>query len=105
MIQLPHCFPVTIGSGKVWFHAAYCTWDPDPRPNIGCNTKNFQILLIEVFEDAGFRGIRFNDWLNHIQETMGTDGWIGLVGRGDNWFFYDSTDNHVFPFDEEEIVA
>lgn len=93
------------GGGMVWFHAAYCSWDPSPNPNIGCNTVDFQISLIEVFDDAGLRGVHFNNWLNHIQRVLGTDGWIGLVGKEDNWFFYDSTDGLIFHFDEKEITA
>ena len=29
-------------NGAVWFHAAFCTWDPEPPVHIGCDTTNFQ---------------------------------------------------------------
>ena len=93
------------GKGQVWFHAAYCSWDSDPNPEIGCDTTSFQLRLIECLEDAGYRGLAFNSWLNLIQETFGTDGWIGVVGDLDSWYLYDSTDDLIYHFDELEIEA
>ena len=93
------------GRGQVWFHAAYCSWDPNANPEIGCDTSDFQLRLIECFEDAGFRGIAFNIWLNVIQGNFGTDGWIGCIGDVDSWYLYDSTDEFTFHFDESEIEA
>lgn len=87
--------------GGVWFHAAYCTWDPTPPTEIGCNTESFQVDLIEALEDAGFRGLAFNIWLNLIQDTFGTDGWIGATIEG--WFIWDSTEDYTLPFDPTEI--
>ena len=89
------------GGGQVWFHAAYCNWDSDSSPDIGCDTTNFQTGLIEVFEDAEYDGLVFNIWLNLIQDTLGTDGWIGQNSIG--WFIWDSTDNFTLPFDPAQI--
>ena len=91
---------IEVGGG-VWFHAAYCTWDPTPNPEIGCNTVSFQVAMVEVLEDAGFRGLSFNNWLNIIQGAFGTDGWIGKTNEG--WFIWDSTDDVVLPFSPAEI--
>ncbi len=89
--------------GQVWFHAAYCQWDSTANPSIGCDTTDFQIKLIDVFEDAGFDGLSFNIWLNVVQGNFGTDGWIGIMYTTDDWFLYDSTDDFIFFFDEEVI--
>ncbi len=91
---------VEIGGG-VWFHAAYCDWDPTPPTDIGCDTTEFQSALIECLEDAGFIGYSFNVWLNVIQANFGTDGWIGLNDRG--WQIWDSTDDIYLPFDITEV--
>ena len=76
------------GHGAVWFHAAYCQWDPDPNPDIGCNTIEFQRHLVRVLDNAGYHGIYFNMLLNSIQAQHGTDGWIGLTNEG--WFTRDT---------------
>ena len=86
----------------VWFHAAYCVWDPTPPVNIGCDTKLFQAHLALVFTNAGFNGPAFNAWLNVIQEAHGTDGWIGVTYK-DGWQVRDTTDWWFEPFDVEWI--
>ena len=87
--------------GSVYFHAAYCTWDPYPFPNIGCDTSDFQIALIDVLDHAGYNGLMFNFWLNFIQSEHGTDGWIGIENGG--WWIFDSTDGWAIPFDPFKI--
>lgn len=93
---------VEIGGG-VWFHAAYCNWDPNASPDIGCDTTEFQVALIECMEDAGYNGLAFSVWLNLVQDTFGTDGWIGLDTLG--WHIWDSTDDLVLPFEPASIGA
>jgi hypothetical protein len=83
----------------VWFHAAFCTWDPNPMPSIGCDTSNFQRELIPVLANAGFHGPTFNLYLNHIQVLYGTDGWVGV--SADGWFIRDTTDWTFEPFNPE----
>ena len=87
--------------GGVWFHAAYCTWDSDPFPSIGCNTLTFQEELVKIFDDAGYNGRLFNQWLNVIQYQLGTDGWIGLTNSG--WWLLDSTSGWQISYDPSEI--
>lgn len=87
--------------GAVWFHAAYCTWDPWPAPSIGCDTSNFQLQLMDLFEHAGYNGHMFNMWLNIVQYDAGTDGWIGIAAGG--WWIYDSTEGWRIPFDPYKI--
>ena len=84
-------------NGAVWFHAAFCSWDPEPNPDIGCDTRRFQIQLVAVLESAGFWGVGFNSMLNSIQKTYGTDGWIGVTNDG--WQMCDTTDWWFKPFD------
>ena len=74
--------------GAVWFHAAFCTWDPEPVPDIGCNTSGFQTLLVGVLSNAGYHGETFNWYLNHVQFHYGTDGWIGV--DADGWWLRDT---------------
>ncbi len=77
-------------NGAVWFHAAFCQWDPEPNPDIGCDTTRFQIQLVAVLTNAGYWGLGFNSLLNAVQNTHGTDGWIGL--DSDGWWMRDTTD-------------
>ena len=88
--------------GAVWFHAAYCNWDPNPQPNIGCDTRDFQFELIKVLDDAGYDGDIFNYLLNMRQLESGTDGWIGQTTKG--WFERDTTDWTFWPFDLKRIL-
>ena len=88
--------------GAVWFHAAYCTWDPEPPVEIGCDTSDFQKHLVRVFDNAGFIGASFNAWLNLVQKTYGTDGWIGITNDG--WEMRDTTDWWFKPFNKEWII-
>jgi hypothetical protein len=88
--------------GAVWFHSAYCNWDPDPQPNIGCDTRHFQDELIKALDDAGFDGEIFNYLLNMRQLESGTDGWIGKSNKG--WFERDTTDWTIWPFDLKRIL-
>lgn len=90
--------------GAVWFHAAYCTWDPYAGPDIGCDTSAFQVELIYIFEDAEFNGQKFNEWLNVIQYSLGTDGWIGVTNEGADWWIYDSTIGWRSPFDVTKVL-
>ncbi len=89
-------------NGAVWFHAAFCTWDPEPPVNIGCDTSNFQEHLIRVLDNAGFYGDAFNAWLNLVQEAHGTDGWIGVTNGG--WEMRDTTDWWFKPFNKDWIM-
>ena len=86
-------------NGAVWFHAAYCRWGSEPNPDIGCDTTEFQQLLVWVFDNAGYHGESFNAWLNAVQQMHGTDGWIGV--SHDGWQLFDSTDWWFKPFDKE----
>lgn len=83
----------------VWFHAAFCSWDPNPMPSIGCDTSDFQLELIPVLANAGFHGPTFNLYLNHIQLLYGTDGWVGV--SADGWFIRDTTEWTFEPFNPE----
>jgi hypothetical protein len=76
--------------GGVYFHAAFCSWDPKPNPSIGCNTVPFQDVLIPVLKDAGLKGSLFNTVLNQVQALNGTDGWITITNDG--WFMVDTTE-------------
>ena len=87
--------------GGVWFHAAYCTWDPEAFPAIGCNTLAFQEELVKALQDAGYNGYSFNTWLNLIQYQLGTDGWIGITNSG--WWIQDSTSGWQVRYDPIEI--
>ena len=89
-------------NGAVWFHAAYCRWGPDPMPDIGCDTTEFQHHLIKVLNNAGYHGESFNAVLNYVQQTHGTDGWIGVTADG--WQMFDSTDWWFKPFNKELIT-
>jgi hypothetical protein len=89
-------------NGAVWFHAAFCQWDPEPPVEIGCDTRDFQKHLIRVLDHAGFNGEAFNQWLNFVQTTYGTDGWIGLTNDG--WEMRDTTDWWFKPFKKEWIM-
>lgn len=88
--------------GAVWFHAAYCQWDPEPPTDIGCDTTSFQKELIKVLCNAGFCGARFNAWLNFVQANHGTDGWIGVTNDG--WSIRDTTDRWFKPFKKDWIT-
>ena len=88
--------------GAVWFHSAYCNWDPDPLPMIGCDTTHFQSELIRVLDDAGYDGETFNWLLNVRQMESGTDGWIGSTIAG--WFERDTTDWTRWAFDLGRIL-
>ena len=89
-------------NGAVWFHAAYCSWGPDPMPDIGCDTTEFQYHLIRVLSNAGYHGATFNTVLNYVQMTHGTDGWIGVTHDG--WQMFDSTDWWFTPFNKELLI-
>ena len=89
-------------NGAVWFHAAFCTWDSDPNPEIGCDTTEFQRHLVRVLDNAGFRGGLFNMLLNTIQRKHGTDGWVGVTNDG--WFTRDTTDWWFEDFNEDWIL-
>jgi hypothetical protein len=89
------------GNGAVWFHAAFCQWDPEPNPDIGCDTADFQHHLIKVLDNAGFHGATFNALLNQLQRDNGTDGWVGITNEG--WFTRDTTDWWFKPFNGEII--
>lgn len=89
-------------TGAVWFHAAYCSWDPEPPVQIGCNTEEFQLHLIHVLDNVGFYGSAFNAWLNLVQEAHGTDGWIGVTNGG--WEMRDTTDWWFKPFNKDWIM-
>jgi len=89
-------------NGAVWFHAAYCSWDSDPMPDIGCDTTEFQYHLIKVLDNAGYHGATFNAVLNYVQNTHGTDGWIGVTHDG--WQMFDSTDWWFKPFNKELLI-
>ena len=89
-------------NGAVWFHAAYCEWDPEPPVEIGCDTSDFQVHLIRVLDNAGFYGEIFNAWLNHVQMTYGTDGWSGITNGG--WQMRDTTEWWFRPFNGEWIT-
>jgi hypothetical protein len=80
----------------VAFHSAYCTWDPQGTPSIGCDTSDFQIHLINVLDNAGYNGRAFNALLNEVQAVFGTDGWIAIHHEG--WTLWDSTDDDIFYF-------
>jgi hypothetical protein len=88
--------------GAVWFHAAYCVWDPEPLPDIGCDTSHFQMYLVAVLDHAGFDGEKFNDFLNLTQAAHGTDGWIGVTNDG--WFSRDTTEWWFKPFNVDWIM-
>ena len=89
-------------NGAVWFHAAYCSWDPTPPTNIGCDTSEFQRHLVMVLDNAGFYGSAFNAWLNLVQEAHGTDGWIGVTNDG--WEMRDTTEWWFKPFNKDWIM-
>lgn len=89
-------------NGAVWFHAAYCTWDPTPPVSIGCDTRDFQRHLVPVLDNAGYNGEAFNAWLNLVQEAHGTDGWIGITAAG--YQMRDTTDWWFKPFNKEWIM-
>ncbi len=89
-------------NGAVWFHAAYCSWDPTPPTNIGCDTSDFQRHLVMVLDNAGFYGSAFNGWLNLVQEAHGTDGWIGVTHDG--WQMRDTTEWWFKPFNKDWIM-
>ena len=89
-------------NGAVWFHAAFCQWDPEPNPEIGCDTTDFQYYLIKCFDNAGFHGNLFNMLLNAVQSEHGTDGWIGKTNDG--WFMRDTTDWWIKDFNEDWIL-
>ena len=89
-------------NGAVWFHAAYCSWDPTPPTNIGCDTSEFQRHLVMVLDNAGFYGSAFNAWLNLVQEAHGTDGWIGVTQDG--WQMRDTTEWWFKPFNKDWIM-
>ena len=84
-------------NGAVWFHAAFCQWDPNPDPQIGCDTSAFQEVLILALDNAGYWGVGFNSLLNSLQQTYGTDGWVGVTNDG--WQVHDSTDWWFLDFD------
>ena len=86
----------------VAFHAAYCMWDDGPNPDIGCNTAPFQTLLLDVFEDAGYYGVKFNVLLNEIQQLYGTDGWLVFLTDGEE-ALWDSTENDWIDFDADYL--
>ena len=88
-------------NGAVWFHAAYCQWDSEPMPDIGCDTTEFQQLLIKLFDNAGYNGKAFNQALNYIQATHGTDGWIGA--DIERWWTRDTTEWTWDIFDKDLI--
>tara|TARA_B110000858_G_C17767425_1_gene457777 strand:- start:195 stop:842 length:648 start_codon:yes stop_codon:yes gene_type:complete len=89
------------GGGQVFFHAAYCDWDPEPPVDIGCDTSVIQMFFADVWEDAGLDGLRFNEWLDVVQTKMGTDGWIGITETG--WHLYCSTSDLSLPFTPTEF--
>lgn len=89
-------------NGAVWFHAAFCQWDTEPLPEIGCDTSDFQFHLIRVLTHAGFNGKAFNQWLNFVQTTHGTDGWIGVTNDG--WEMRDTTEWWFEDFNKEWIM-
>lgn len=89
--------------GGVYFHAAFCTWDPSPMPNIGCDTSVFQEALIKVLKDAGLRGTSFNALLNEVQTLNGTDGWIVITNDG--WFLVDTTEWTWLDFEPDWVIA
>ena len=95
-------FCIVEAGGAVWFHSAYCNWDPNPQPNIGCDTRDFQLELIKVLDDAGYDGEAFNYLLNDRQFLSGTDGWIGQTTDG--WFERDTTEWTFWPFDLKRIL-
>ena len=81
----------------VAFHAAFCWWDSEGTPDIGCDTSHFQMYLIDVLHHAGYDGLAFNALLNQVQGIFGTDGWIVIRYQG--WTLWDSTDDDYFFFD------
>ena len=89
-------------TGAVWFHAAFCQWDPEPPVEIGCDTTDFQRHLIRILDNAGYYGAVFNAYLNVVQETYGTDGWIGVTNDG--WEMRDTTDWWFKPFNKDWIM-
>ena len=95
-------FKMVAPGGGVWFHSAYCNWDPDPAPMIGCDTTDFQTELIRVLDDAGYDGEMFNWLLNVRQMESGTDGWIGKTKEG--WFERDTTEWTQWDFDLKRIL-
>jgi hypothetical protein len=86
----------------VAFHSAYCNWDPNGNPNIGCDTTDFQFHLTRVLNDAGFAGDSFNAMLNQVQSVLGTDGWLVITGKG--WLLWDSTYGDTWYFDAEYLI-
>lgn len=90
------------GGSVVAFHSAYCTWDPNGNPDIGCDTVDFQYHLTRVLQDAGFAGASFNAMLNQVQALMGTDGW--LVSTATGWVLWDSTDGDIYFFDADYLL-
>ena len=92
-------FKLLAPNSGVWFHAAFCSWDPNPMPSIGCDTSDFQRELIPVLTNAGYHGPTFNFILNSIQYRFGTDGWVGVTADG--WAIRDTTDWTFETFNEE----
>ena len=89
--------------GGVYFHAAFCNWDPSPNPDIGCDTLSFQDKLIHVLADAGLKGATFNELLNQVQALNGTDGWIVITNDG--WFLVDTTEWTWLDFEPDWVIA
>lgn len=76
--------------GAVGWHRAYCTWDDQPMPDIGCDVSVCDDEMTRIFDDAGYNGNLFTWTLQDIQWECGTDGWITVTNDG--WFFDDDSD-------------
>lgn len=71
-------------TAKVGFHQAYCnSWYPP-----GCDITPFRNRLVEAFDQAGYVGYFFDEWLTDTQACWGVEGWALL--RDDGWSFYHS---------------
>jgi hypothetical protein len=83
----------------VMFHAPYCNWDEESNPDIGCNIDYICFQFEQVFTASGFNGQKFIYNLRHIQQSFGTDGWLGILGNMDKWYMIDTGTLTITRFD------
>lgn len=86
--------------GAVGWHRAFCQWDPNPMPDIGCDVTVFDEEMDRIFHDAGY-GYSFTYKLIVIQFHHGTDGWI--IVTNDGWFYEDMNEDLRIPADPAAI--
>ena len=85
----------------VGWHRAFCNWDPDPCPEIGCEVRECDMEMLLIFMDAGYSPI-FSDWLIAIQWRNGTDGWIEVHGDS-SWWITDNNEDSRIPMHPDRL--